>query len=176
VSDGAAAVLLVPLARAREFTDRPVRIRGSGMATGSMALADRADPAFLDAVRASAERAYRMAGIGPHDVHVAEVHDCFTIAEICVLEALCLTESVSAAEAARVGYTALGGERPVNTSGGLKSKGHPVGATGVAQAIEIFEQLRGEAGARQVPAATIGVTQNMGGSGASSVVHVLERV
>jgi acetyl-CoA C-acetyltransferase len=176
VSDGAAAVILVPLARAREFTDRPVRIRGSGMATGAMALADRADPAFLDAVRASAERAYRMAGIGPHDVDVAEVHDCFTIAEICVLEALCLTESVSAAEAARVGYTALGGERPVNTSGGLKSKGHPVGATGVAQAIEIFEQLRGEAGARQVPGATIGVAQNMGGSGASSVVHVMERV
>ena len=176
VSDGAAAVILVPLARAREFTDRPVRIRGSGMATGAMALADRADPAFLDAVRASAERAYRMAGIGPHDVDVAEVHDCFTIAEICVIEALCLAESVSAAEAARVGYTALGGERPVNTSGGLKSKGHPVGATGVAQAIEIFEQLRGDAGARQVPGATIGVAQNMGGSGASSVVHVMERV
>ena len=176
VSDGAAAVLLVPLARAREFTDKPVRIAGSGMATSAMALADRADPAVLDAVRASAQRAYKMAGMGSSAVQVAEVHDCFAIAEICVIEAMCLAEGVSAAEAARVGYTALGGPRPVNTSGGLKSKGHPVGATGVAQAIEIVEQLRGEAGARQVEDAVIGATQNMGGSGASSVVHIFERV
>ena len=176
VSDGAAAVLLVPLERAREFTDKPVRIRGSGMASSSLTLAERADPAVLDAVRASGERAYRMAGITPRDVQLAEVHDCFSIAEICVLEALDLTAGVSAAEAARTGYSALGGERPINTSGGLKSKGHPVGATGVAQVIEIFEQLRGEAGARQVQGASLGVTQNMGGSGASSVVHVLERV
>jgi acetyl-CoA C-acetyltransferase len=176
VSDGAAAVLLVPLARAKEFTDRPVRIVGSGAATGAMALADRKDPAFLDAVELSAARAYAMAGIQPKDIDVAEVHDCFAIAEICVLEAMRLTDGCNPIQAARSGYTALGGKRPVNTSGGLKAKGHPVGASGVAQTIEIFEQLRGEAGERQVAGAHRGATQNMGGSGASSVVHIFERV
>jgi acetyl-CoA C-acetyltransferase len=176
VSDGAAAVLLCPLSRAKEFTDRPVKIRASGFATSSMALADRPDPAFLDAVSLAGGRAYTMAGLAPHQIDVAEVHDCFAIAEICALEALCFTERGRGAEAARTGETALGGRLPVNTSGGLKSKGHPVGATGVAQVIEIFEQLRGEAGDRQVKDAAIGLTQNMGGSGASSVVHILERV
>ncbi len=174
VSDGAAAVLLVPADRAKQFTDRPVRIRGTGLATAPMALADRDDIASLDAVRLSADRAYDMAGIEPRDISLAEVHDCFAIAEICCLEAMRLTDGCEPAEAARTGYTALGGDRPVNTSGGLKSKGHPVGATGIAQTVEIFEQLRGEAGERQVEGATIGVTQNMGGSGASSVVHVFE--
>jgi acetyl-CoA C-acetyltransferase len=164
------------LERAREFTEKPVKIRGLGLATSAMALADRADPAFLDAVSLSGERAYRMAGIEPADVDVAEVHDCFTIAEICVLEALCFAERGAGAALARTGESALGGRIPVNTSGGLKAKGHPVGATGIAQAIEIVEQLRGEAGARQVKDAAIGLTQNMGGSGASSVVHVFERV
>jgi acetyl-CoA C-acetyltransferase len=117
-----------------------------------------------------------MAGIQPKDIDVAEVHDCFAIAEICALEAMRLTEGCNPVQAARSGYTALGGKRPVNTSGGLKSKGHPVGASGVAQAIEIFEQLRGEAGERQVAGAHRGATQNMGGSGASSVVHIFERV
>jgi acetyl-CoA C-acetyltransferase len=117
-----------------------------------------------------------MAGIGPADVDLAEVHDCFSIAEICCIEALGLVEKGTGRSAAREGLTALGGRIPVNTSGGLKSKGHPVGATGVAQAIEIFEQLRGEAGDRQVHDAKVGLTQNMGGSGASSAVHVFRRV
>ncbi|MBK8977477.1 MAG: thiolase domain-containing protein [Planctomycetes bacterium] len=176
VTDGAAAVLLCPLRDAKRFTDRPVKLIGSGVATGAMALADRADPAFLDAVQLSAERAYRMAAIGPGDVHVAEVHDCFSIAEICCIEALGLVERGHGRHAAPSGETALGGRVPVNTSGGLKAKGHPVGATGVAQVIEVFEQLRGEAGDRQVADARFGLTQNMGGSGASSVVHILERV
>ncbi|UCF41018.1 MAG: thiolase domain-containing protein [Gemmatimonadota bacterium] len=176
VSDGAAAVLLCPLERAKEFTDRPVKIIGSGLATGSMALADRNEPAFLDSVSLSAGRAYKMAGIKPSDIDVVEVHDCFSIAEICCLEALCLVERGKGGEAARSGLTALGGKVPVNTSGGLKSKGHPVGATGVAQAIEIFEQLRGESGDRQVADASIGLAQNMGGSGASSAVHIFQRV
>jgi acetyl-CoA C-acetyltransferase len=141
-----------------------------------MALADRADPTFLDAVSLAAGRAYKSGGVTPSDIQVAEVHDCFSIAELCVLEALCFTERGSAGELTRAGETTLGGRIPVNTSGGLKSKGHPVGATGVAQAIEIVEQLRGEAGERQVPDATIGLAQNMGGSGASSVVHIFERV
>jgi acetyl-CoA C-acetyltransferase len=176
VSDGAAAVLLCPLDRAKEFTDRPVKILASSLATSSMALADREDPAFLDAVHRSAERAYEQARVGPGEIEVAEVHDCFAIAEICCIEALGLVERGRGGEAARSGFTALGGRVPVNTSGGLKSKGHPVGATGIAQAIEICEQLRGEAGKRQVPDAKTGLCQNMGGSGASSVVHILGRV
>lgn len=176
VSDGAAAVLLCPLDRAREYTDHPVKIRASALATGSMALADRKDPAFLDAVERSARKAYDAAGLGPSDIQVAEVHDCFAIAEICCIEALGLVDRGEGRHAARSGLTALGGKIPVNTSGGLKSKGHPVGATGIAQVIEIFEQLRGEAGERQVKDARIGLAQNMGGSGASSVVHILEGV
>ncbi len=176
VSDGAAAVLLCPLDQAARYTDRPVKIVGTGLATGAMALADRANIASLDAVQQAAQRAYRMADLGPADVQVAEVHDCFAIAEICCVEALGLVERGKGKAAARAGDTALGGCIPVNTSGGLKAKGHPVGATGIAQAIEIFEQLRGEAGERQVPGARIGLTQNMGGSGASSVVHLFEGV
>lgn len=174
VSDGAAAVLLCPLDQAKKYSDRPVRIRASGLATGSMALADRKDIAFLDAVQLSAQRAFAMAGLTPADVQVAEVHDCFAIAEICCIEALGLVANGQGNSAARTGETALGGRIPVNTSGGLKAKGHPVGATGIAQAIELVEQLRGEAGARQVKGARIGLAQNMGGSGASSVVHIFE--
>jgi acetyl-CoA C-acetyltransferase len=176
VSDGAAAVLLCPLEQAKRYTDRPVQILGSGMATGSLALADRDDIASLDAVRESAKRAYAMAEVGPEDVDVAEVHDCFSIAEICCIEALGFADEGQGASCARTGETALGGRMPVNTSGGLKSKGHPVGATGVAQAVEVFEQLRGESGERQVEGARIGLTQNMGGSGASSVVHIFKGV
>lgn len=174
VSDGAAAVLLCPLDQAKQYTDRPVRIRASGLATGTIALADRRDIAFLDAVQLSAQRAYTMAGLTPADMHLAEVHDCFAIAEICCVEALGLVAPGAGKSAARTGETALGGRIPVNTSGGLKAKGHPVGATGIAQAIELVEQLRGEAGARQVKGARIGLAQNMGGSGASSVVHIFE--
>ena len=119
---------------------------------------------------------FELAGFDPGKIQVAEVHDCFAIAEICCTEALGFCEPGKGGEAARTGFTALGGRIPVNTSGGLKSKGHPVGATGVAQAIEIFEQLRGEAGDRQVRGAEVGLTQNMGGSGASSAVHVFRRV
>ncbi|MEE8115657.1 MAG: thiolase domain-containing protein [Gemmatimonadales bacterium] len=176
VSDGAAAVLLCPLEQARKYTDRPVRIVGSGLATAPMALAHRPDPARLDAVARSAERAYGMAHVTPGDIQVAEVHDCFSIAEICCIEALGLLEREAAVKGAVTGCTALGGHIPVNTSGGLKAKGHPVGATGIAQTIEIFEQLRGEAGDRQVEGARLGLTQNMGGSGASSVVHIFEGV
>jgi len=107
---------------------------------------------------------------------LVEVHDCFTIAEIMATEALGLFERGAGGPAVESGLTAIGGKIPVNTSGGLKSKGHPVGATGVAQAIEIVSQLRGEAGERQVSGATVGLAQNMGGSGGSSVVHILEVV
>ncbi|UCC48808.1 MAG: thiolase domain-containing protein, partial [Gemmatimonadota bacterium] len=176
VSDGAAAVLLCPLDHAKKYTDRPVKIVGSGLATDSLALAHRQDPAFLDAVQKSAERAYEMARLGPQDIQLAEVHDCFSIAEVCCIEALGFVEKGKGGPAAREGLTAVGGRIPVNTSGGLKSKGHPVGATGIAQAIEIFHQLRGEGGECQVENARIGLAQNMGGSGASSVVHIFQGV
>jgi acetyl-CoA C-acetyltransferase len=175
VSDGGAAMLLCPADQASKYTDKPVILAGSGLATAPMPLAERKDPTFLEAVQASAERAYAMAGVGPADIQLAEVHDCFSIAEICCIEALGLVERGQGNKAAREGVTKLGGRIPVNTSGGLKSKGHPVGATGIAQAIEIFEQLRGEAGKRQVEGAKIGLAQNMGGSGASSVTHILRR-
>jgi acetyl-CoA C-acetyltransferase len=116
-----------------------------------------------------------MAGLGPKDIQLAEVHDCFSIAEICCIEALGFVEKGKGGGAAKSGLTALGGKIPINTSGGLKSKGHPVGATGIAQVIEIFEQLRDEAGDRQVKGARTGLAQNMGGSGASSVVHIFGR-
>jgi len=176
ITDGAAAVVVAEISVARRLAKgRPlVKISGVGSATDRMALHSRADMAALSSTTLAAERAFAMAQRKPADVHLAEVHDCFTIAEIMVLEALGFCRPGEGAAQAPSGRTALGGERPVNTSGGLKSKGHPVGATGVAQVIEIVTQLRGEAGERQVKGARVGLTQNMGGTGASSVVHILE--
>lgn len=176
VTDGAAAVLVCPLERAKEFTDQPVKILGTGAATSSLALAHRPDPSFLDVVELAGRRAYEMAGIGPGDVDFAEVHDCFSIAEICCVEALGFMERGKGKDGARDGTTDLGGRIPVNVSGGLKSKGHPVGATGVAQAVTVVEQLREEAGDLQVEGARLGLAQNMGGSGASSTVHIFQGV
>jgi len=151
-----------------------VQITGSGLATDTITLANREDLTELAAVRLAAERAYEMAGRKPEDLHVVEVHDCFTIAEIMATEAIGLFDPGYGASAVEDGLTSLQGKIPVNPSGGLKSKGHPVGATGVAQAAEIVTQLRGEAGQRQVEGATVGLAQNMGGSGGSSTVHILE--
>jgi acetyl-CoA C-acetyltransferase len=178
VTDGAAAVVLTTVERAREIAGgRPVVVvTGSGMATDTVTLANRAELAELNAVRLAGERAYAMAGKTPEDIHLVEVHDCFTIAEIMATEALGFFEAGGGGPALDTGLTSLGGKIPVNTSGGLKSKGHPVGATGVAQVVEIVSQLRGEAGQRQVEGARVGMAQNMGGSGGSSVVHILEVV
>jgi acetyl-CoA C-acetyltransferase len=176
VSDGASAVILCPLDLAKKFTDSPVKVVGTGQASDAIALHTREDLTYLAAVARSAEQAYKMAGVQPGDIHVAEVHDCFTIAEILAMEALGFVEKGQGGKAVDAGFNALDGQIPINTSGGLKSKGHPVGATGVAQIIEIFEQLRGNAGERQVKNARIGLAQNMGGSGGSSVVHIMEAV
>jgi acetyl-CoA C-acetyltransferase len=177
VTDGAAAAILCPLDLAKRISKKaPVRVAGVGHATDSLALYRRADLTRLPAVERSAQIALKMANRKPSDMHLAEVHDCFTIAEVCVIEELGLVPRGKGGEAARSGLTARDGRLPVNTSGGLKSKGHPVGATGVAQINEVVMQLRGEAGERQVRNARIGLTQNMGGSGGSSVVHVLEAV
>jgi len=175
ITDGAAGAILCPVEMAKKIATKPiVKIIGSGHATDAIALHSREDLTRLRATERAAEAAYKMAGVTPEDIDLAEVHDCFTIAEICVIEALGFVERGKGGAATESGMTALGGKIPINTSGGLKAKGHPVGATGVAQVVEVVKQLRGEAGQRQVPNARIGLTQNMGGSGGSAVVHILE--
>ncbi len=176
ITDGAAAVILCPLDRAKEFTDKPIKIRGIGSATGPIALHDHKDLTKLEAVKLAADRAYKMAGVTPNDISFCEVHDCFSIAEIVVAEELGFFDYGTAAKAIAEGQATYGGKIVINSSGGLKAKGHPVGATGVAQIIEAVEQLRGEAGKRQIKNIKLGMTQNMGGSGGSSVVHILEAV
>lgn len=175
ITDGAAALILCPVEKAKELGKPIIKIIGTGHATDTIALAQRKDITWLEATYLAAKQAYAMSGKKPEDIDVLEVHDCFTIAEICVTEAVGYFEKGKGGEAVEKGLTAVEGEKPVNVSGGLKSKGHPVGATGVAQAIEIVKQLRGEAGERQIEKARIGMTQNMGGSGASTLVHVFER-
>lgn len=175
ITDGAAAVILCPLEMAAKLTQKPVvKIAGSGHATDTIALHQRKDVTWLGSTAVAAERAYKMAGVKPSDIDFAEVHDCFTISEICVIEALGAVEKGKGGEATRGGVTARDGKFPVNPSGGLKSKGHPVGATGIAQAHELVTQLRGDAGKRQLKNAKRGLCQNMGGSGGSAVVHILE--
>ncbi len=176
ITDGAAALVLASVDMAKKLKPGApvVRITGSGMATDTITLANREDLTELRAVRLAGERAYAMAGRKPSEVHVAEVHDCFTIAEIMATEALGFFDRGDGGPAAERKLTALGGRLPVNPSGGLKAKGHPVGATGVAQVAEIVTQLRGTAGQRQVQGARVGLAQNMGGSGGSSIVHILE--
>jgi len=174
ITDGAAAVVLAPADMARKMKKPAVRIAGSGQATDTIALSSRRDLSWLESTRLAAAKALAMAGRKVQDMHLFEVHDCFTIAEIMVTEALGLVEKGQGGKAVEEGLTARGGRFPVNPSGGLKAKGHPVGATGVAQAVEIVKQLRGEAGDRQIKGARLGLAQNMGGTGGSSVVHVFE--
>jgi len=176
VSDGAACVILTSLELARKLKKPIIKIMGSGAATDRLALHQREDITALKAVKVSAESAYKMAGIKPSDVHLAEVHDCFTIAEICIIEELGFVKKGKGGEFTEKGETALEGKIPINASGGLKAKGHPVGASGVAQVVEIVEQLRGTAGKRQIKNAKIGLAQNMGGSGASSVTHIFQAI
>ncbi|MGB8657643.1 MAG: thiolase domain-containing protein [Candidatus Zixiibacteriota bacterium] len=175
ITDGAACLILCPAEMAKKLSKKPpVKIIASGNATDTIALHSRSDFTTLNATVKAAERAYQMANVGPEDIDLAEVHDCFTIAEIMIIEDLGFVKKGDGGKATQSGMTALGGKKPINTSGGLKSKGHPVGATGVAQVVEIVHQLRGEAGARQLKNAKIGLTQNMGGSGGSCVVHIME--
>ena len=128
----------------------------------------------MDAAVHAGKMAYKQANKSPKDIDLAEVHDCFTIAEICAIEDLGFVEKGKGGTAIDEHITTFDGSLPVNTSGGLKSKGHPVGATGVAQIIEITQQLRGEAGKRQIKNARVGLTHNVGGSGATCTVHILE--
>ncbi len=174
ITDGAACVVLASEKAAKKYGDSQVRIVGSGQASSSLALHNRADITLVDATINAAKEAYKRANIKPKDIEVAEVHDAFTIGEILAIEGLGFVDVGKGGRATEEGITQRDGEIPINTSGGLKAKGHPVGATGVAQAVEIVLQLRGQAGKRQVDA-EVGLTHNVGGSGGTAVVHILEK-
>ncbi len=174
ISDGAAAVLVVNDKRVKEFTDAPLYIIGWGAASDYLAVYDRKSLTTISAAVKAANKAYKMASVSPQDVDVAEVHDCFTIAEVMAYEDLGFCGRGESHKFIEDGYFTLEGTLPVNPSGGLKSKGHPLGATGLGQAYEIFHQLRGsvEKKSRQVSNARIGLTHNVGGSGGSAVVFI----
>ncbi len=176
ISDGASCALLVGEELAKNFTDDPLHVIGLGQGSGS-GLHAKADLTTFEATRFAAQEAYGMAGIGPQDVQIAEVHDCFSIAEIVHMEDLGFFKSGEGYKAVEEGATKLDGPKPINTSGGLKCKGHPVGATGVAQIVEIWEQLRASAGDRQAPIRDlrIGAAHNLGGTGGTCTFTILER-
>ncbi len=176
ITDGAAAIILAPLDIVKTMKEKIVKISGSGVASDTIALHSRKDITALDAVRIAGEKAYSMAGKKPEDIDVCEVHDCFAIAELICIEELGFVQKGKSGVFTEEGNTEIGGKIPINTSGGLKAKGHPVGASGIAQAIEIYKQLTGNAGQRQVAGAKIGMSQNMGGTGASCAVHIMEVV
>ena len=179
ITDGAGIVFLASEEKAYEFTDNPLWVSGIGQGSASLSLHDR-DKDYITSFKATktaAETAYTMAGLAPQDIQIAEVHDCFTIAELIALEDLGFYNPGEAAKAIDQGETRRDGKRPINTSGGLKSKGHPVGATGVAQIVEIYKQLSGKAERnRQVPGnLKVGMTHNLGGSGATAVVSIISK-
>ena len=173
-SDGGAAVVLASEEVARRHR-KPVWVLGSAAASDWMLIGDKRDLSRVPATERAAAAAYRQAGLGPADVDVVELHDCFTIAEIVATEGLGLFEPGAGGRAAETGLTSLGGEVPVNPSGGLKAKGHPIGATGAAQIAEIVTQLRGEAGSRQVDGARTGLTHTLGGNTATVLVSLFGR-
>lgn len=175
ITDGAAAVVLAPAEEARKYTDTPVYIRGTGQASDTLALHDRNSLTTVEATVMAARRAYEDSGFGPEDMDLAEVHDCFSIAEIMAIEDLGFFEKGTGGDAVEEGATQLNSDISVNPSGGLKACGHPVGATGVKQVAEVTTHLRGDAGDRQVDDAEIGLTHNVGGTGGTAVVHVLSR-
>ena len=175
VSDGAATLLLVSEDIAKNFTDNALHILGSGQAS-DVTLRYRSDLTTLKSAKAAAQQAYEQAGVTPKDIKVAEVHDCFTVAEVVATEDLGFFKAGQGFEAAEEGITSLRGPRPINSSGGLKSKGHPVGASGAGQVVEVWKQIRGEAGERQLEGdIDIGLTHNVGGTGESCFVHIFGR-
>jgi len=175
ISDGAAAVILANEARAKQMNDTPIWIEGLGAASDAMLISERPTLTGLTGSRLAAEQAYKMAGITAGDVDLAEVHDCFTIAEIMAYEDLGFCKKGEGGKFIEEGQSYIGGRTPVNIDGGLKSKGHPLGATGVSMAVEITKQLRGEAGDRQVSGAEIGLSHNVGETGQFAFVHVYVR-
>ncbi len=172
-SDGAAAVVLCAMERAKNYTDTPVRILASAQASDTLALHHRKDICRFDATIVAANNACQRANVEVGDIQVAEVNDNFTISEILAIEDIGFFEKGEGGKATMDGQTELGGRIAVNTSGGLKARGDPIGATGVAQAVEIVTQLRGEADKRQVNGAEVGMTHNVGGTGSTVVIHIM---
>lgn len=175
-SDGASAVILCSEKFAKEHGNNYVKVIGSGRGGSPAALQGREHMTTIPSTKMAAEAAYKMAGITSKDIDFAEVHDCFTIAEIVDTEDLGFFEKGQGVQAVREGKTKRDGEIPINPSGGLKSKGHPIGATGVGQVVEVFDQLTGKAGERTVKDAKIGLTHNFGATGASCAVHIFQSV
>lgn len=175
ITDGASAAIVCRADLAKKYTDMPIYVLGHGASTDRLGLFERKDFTTLTATSMAAEQAYKMAKIQPKDVNLAEVHDCFTIAEIMAYEDLGFCKKGEGGKLIETGETQIGGRIPVNPSGGLKSKGHPIGATGTGQIYEIFKQLRRQAvkPSRQVSGAKIGLTHNVGGSGGTATVHIL---
>jgi acetyl-CoA C-acetyltransferase len=175
ITDGGSCLILTKPELAKKYTDTPVHIIGSGQASDTIGMYERECFTSLTAARLAAKKAYEMADVKPEEIDVAEVHDCFTIAEIIAYEDLGFCKLGEGRHLVESGDTKLGGRIPVNTSGGLKAKGHPVGATGTAQAYEIYQQLTEQADKRQVKDAELGLTHNVGGSGATAAVHIYRR-
>jgi len=175
VADGAAAVVLAPADWVRGSGKPVIRIAASAVATDTVAIHDRRDPLVLEAAALSAWRAYQQADIGPEEVDLFELHDAFSIMAALSLEAAGFARRGEGVRLALDGEITLQGRIPIATMGGLKARGHPVGATGVYQVVEVVQQLRGEAGANQVPDARVGMAQNIGGSGATVITHILIR-
>ncbi|MFC2039507.1 beta-ketoacyl synthase N-terminal-like domain-containing protein, partial [Chloroflexota bacterium] len=176
ISDGASCMLLVAEEIAKNFTDDPLYVAGIGQGSGK-GLHAVDDPTYFEATRYAAKEAYEMSGLKPEDIQFAEVHDCFSIAEIVHIEDLGFFKPGEGYKAVEEGLTRLDGLKPINTSGGLKCKGHPVGATGIGQLYEVWKQLRGEAGERRVPHKDlrIGAAHNLGGTGGTCTLTILER-
>jgi acetyl-CoA C-acetyltransferase/acetyl-CoA acyltransferase len=174
-TDGASAVILASEEKANKLTNKPVYVAGVGQASGGNMASQQE---YLPKIRArelASKQAYNMAGIKPKDVDVIELHDCFSIATLIALESLGIFDYGKSAEAVEKGETKIGGKIAVNPSGGLKAKGHPIGATGTAQIYEIAKQLRGECGERQVEGAKIGMTDTLGGDGGTIVNVILKK-
>ena len=176
ICDGAAAVVLAPAGAARALSAAPIRIAASAVGTDTLAVHDRRDPLVLDGAIISTRRAYEQAGIGPEDINLFELHDAFSIMAALSLEAAGFADKGQGLQLALEGEIGIEGRVPVATMGGLKARGHPVGATGIYQVVEVVQQLRGLAGANQVKNARLGMAQNIGGSGATVVTHILERM
>ena len=176
ICDGAAALVLAPADAASAFSAAPIRIAGSAVGTDALAVHDRRDPLVLDGAVLSARRAYEQAHIGPQDIDLFELHDAFSIMAALSLEAAGFADNGQGLRLALDGEIGIEGRVPVATMGGLKARGHPVGATGVYQVVEVIQQLRGLAGASQVLDARVGMAQNIGGSGATVITHILERM
>jgi acetyl-CoA C-acetyltransferase len=172
-SDGASVAILVSEDLVKEITDDPVWVLGSGAATDHLAIHDRQKITELLATRKAADQAFKQAKVNISQIDFAEVHDCFTIAEILAIEDLGFFEKGKAASEVLNGETSKRGKIPVNTSGGLKAKGHPLGATGTGQIVELFKQLTNKADKRQIANASIGLAHNVGGSGATCTVHIM---